>query len=186
MNKFWINVRMFLWLTVLTGVFYPLLITAFAQLTHKQKADGDFLFNKDKPVGATLIGQKFESDKYFWGRPSAIDYNPLPSGGSNLGPTSAALKKLVAERQEKLSKAYGVAKDQIPSEFLFASGSGLDPHISLPGAYFQMERVAKARGFEKAKIKNLIDHMTIKPSLGFLGEVCVNVLLLNHALDELK
>ena len=175
---------MFLWMTFLTGIIYPLLITAIAQLTMKQKADGDFLSVKDKTVGATLIAQKFESDKYFWARPSAVDYNPLPSGGSNLGPTSAALKKAVEERQEKIIKAHPVDKNKIPTELLFASGSGLDPHISVFTAYFQIERVAKSRGLESSDIKHLIDSMVIKPRLGFLGEACVNVLMLNKALDE--
>jgi potassium-transporting ATPase KdpC subunit len=150
-----------------------------------RKSGGDFLASKEKVVGATLIAQKFESDKYFWARPSSIDYNPLPSGGSNLGPTSAALKKFVEERQEKIIKAHHVDKDKIPPELLFASGSGLDPHITIPTAYFQIERVAKARGVESKDIKNLIDSRVIKPSMGFLGEACVNVLILNRALDEL-
>lgn len=184
MNKMWNNVRMFLWLTFLTGIIYPLLITAFAQLTMKQKADGDFITFKDKIVGATLIAQKFESDRYFWPRPSAIDYKPLPSGGSNLGPTSAALKKAVEERQEKLMKAHGVEKDKIPAELLFASGSGLDPHINVSTAYFQIERVAKARGIKSEDIKHLIDSLVIRPSFGILGDAYVNVLMLNKALDE--
>lgn len=185
MKKMWNNVRMFLWMTFLTGIIYPLLITAMAQLTMKQKADGDFLSSKGKIVGATLIAQKFESDKYFWARPSSVDYNPLPSGGSNLGPTSAALKKAVEERQEKIVKAHSVEKEKIPSELLFASGSGLDPHINIATAYFQIERVAKSRGIESKEIKSLVDRMTIKRGFGFLGEACVNVLMLNKALDEL-
>lgn len=176
------NVRMFLWMTFLTGIVYPLLITAIAQLTMKRKADGDFVIVKEQRVGAKLIAQKFESDKYFWARPSAIDYNPLPSGGSNLGPTSAALKRTVQERMEKLAKAHGAEETEIPRELLFASGSGLDPHISLDAAYFQMERVAKARAMEQNDVKQLIDHLAIKRSLGFLGEPCINVLILNKAL----
>lgn len=185
MKKMWNNVRMFLWMTFLTGIIYPLLITAIAQLTMKQKADGDFLSSKETIVGATLIAQKFESDKYFWARPSSVDYNPLPSGGSNLGPTSAALKKAVEERQEKIVKAHNVDKSKIPAELLFASGSGLDPHINVSTAYFQIERVAKSRGLESKDIKGLVDNMIIKRGLGFLGEACVNVLVLNKALDEL-
>lgn len=176
---------MFLWMTLLTGIIYPLLITVIAQLTMKHQADGDFLSSKEKVVGATLIAQKFESDKYFWGRPSSIDYNPLPSGGSNLGPTSAALKKAVEERQEKILKSHHVDKDKIPPELLFSSGSGLDPHINISAAYFQIDRIAKSRGVESKDIKSLIDSMIIKPSFGFLGEARINVLLLNQALDEL-
>lgn len=185
MTKIWNNVRMFLWMTFLTGILYPLLITAVAQATMKQKADGNFLSSKEKIVGAASIAQKFESDKYFWPRPSAIDYNPLPSGGSNLGPTSAALKKAVAERQEKIMKAHSVEKDKIPAELLFASGSGVDPHISISTADFQIERVAKSRGIESKDVKALIDSMVIQRGLGFLGEACVNVLMLNMALDKL-
>ena len=186
MEKMWINVRMFLWMTFLTGMLYPLLITGIAQLTMKQKADGDFMTVNEKTVGARLIAQKFESDRYFWARPSATDYNPLPSGGSNLGPTSAALKKAVEERQAKILKAHPVDKNQIPAELLFASGSGLDPHISIPAAYFQLERVAKSRGVESKDIQDLIDRMMIRRGLGFLGEACINVLMLNQALDELS
>lgn len=185
MKKIGNNIRMFLWMTFLTGVIYPLFITLVAQLSMKQKADGEFLASKDKIVGAALIAQKFESDKYFWARPSSIDYNPLPSGGSNLGPTSAALKKAVEERREKILKTPNSDKDKIPSELLFSSGSGLDPHISIPTAYFQIDRVAKSRGLENQDIKNVIDHMTINRGLGFLGEAYVNVLMLNKALDEL-
>ncbi len=186
MTKIWINVRMFLWMTVLTGIIYPLLVTGLAQLMMKQKADGGFLSSNKKIVGATLIAQKFESEKYFWARPSSIDYNPIPSGGSNLGPTSEALKKAVEERQDKILKVHHVDKDKIPAELLFASGSGLDPHISIATAYFQIERVAKARNMESNKIRHLVDTLTIEQPLGFLGEACVNVLVLNKALDELE
>jgi len=185
MKKVWNSVRMFLWLTFLTGVVYPLIVTGIAKITMKQKADGGFLSSEGKIVGAMLIAQKFESEKYFWARPSSGDYNPLPSGGSNLGPTSAVLKKAVEERLEKILKVHGVDKDKIPAELLFASGSGLDPHISVAAAYFQIERVAKARGIESQDIKRLVDHMIIKRGFGFLGELCVNVLMLNKALDEL-
>lgn len=185
MRKVWNNVRMFLWLTFLTGVVYPLAVTGIAKITMKQKADGGFLSSEGKIVGAILIAQKFESEKYFWARPSSVDYNPLPSGGSNLGPTSAVLKKTVEERREKILKVHSVDKDKIPAELLFASGSGLDPHISVKAAYFQVERVAKSRGIESRDIKSLVDHMIIKRGLGFLGEAGVNVLMLNKALDEL-
>lgn len=186
MKKICNNVRIFLWMTFLTGIVYPLLITAIAQITMKQKADGDLIYSKEKIVGAKLIAQKFESDKYFWPRPSATDYYSHPSGGSNLGPTSALLKKIIGERQEKIIETHHVDKDKIPPELLFASGSGLDPHISASTAYFQMERVAKSRGLEKQDIKELIDNMLIKRVWGFLGEEYINVLLLNKALDELS
>jgi potassium-transporting ATPase KdpC subunit len=132
-------------------------------------------------VGSTLIGQKFESERYFWPRPSAVAYNPLPSGGSNLGPTSAALAKEVEERRKSL-----VAKDQehtIPSELLFASGSGLDPHITPEGAYFQIGRVAQARKMERDKLKEFVDAFVQKRPISFLSQRYLNVLKLNLALD---
>lgn len=177
---------MFIWLTFLTGIVYPLLVTTIAQLAFKEKADGDFVTLNERYVGARLIGQKFESDKYFFGRPSANDYNPLNSGGSNLGPTSAVLKKAVDERREKILKAHPNEKKDVPAELLFASGSGLDPHISLGTAYFQIDRVANARGLKRTDLENIINKQTVKPILGFLGEPYINVLILNKTLDELK
>lgn len=191
MKKIWNNLKMFLWLTLVTGIAYPLLITGIAHLTMKKQATGDFIVSKNKTVGATLIAQKFESDKYFWGRPSAVDYNPLSSGGSNLGPTSAALKKAVEDRKDAIKKWPGAdVKTPIPSELLFASGSGLDPHITPAAAQFQIDRIIKARGWDEKKQKEviikLINQMTEQSTLGFLGAPCVNVLKLNLALDEIK
>lgn len=182
------GLRLFLWLMLLTGILYPLLITAIAKTLFKHSAEGDFLTIQGKPVGARLIAQKFESDKYFWPRPSSIDFNPLPSGGSNLGPTSAALKKAVEERKAHLAKAGKSAS--IPTELLFASGSGLDPHLSPSAAYFQVDRIVKARGLDpqkgKQEIEKLISQRTEGRRLGFLGNPCVNVLELNLALDALR
>lgn len=187
MKKLWTGLRIFLWMTFVTGIVYPLVITGIAQMTMKRMASGDFIIVEGKPAGATLIAQKFQSDKYFWARPSSIDYNPLPSGGSNLGPTSAALKKIVDERKAVISKAHNLsANDKIPSELLFSSGSGLDPHISLPAANFQIDRVAKARRMSEDMISKLVQKFTIKRRLSFLGEPMINVLKLNLALDELE
>lgn len=166
-------------MTFLTGLLYPLLITLIAQTTMKPQADGEILLHQGKKVGSSHIAQKFESPKYFWPRPSAIDYNPLPSGGSNLGPTSASLKKTVEERKARFHSG------NIPSELLFASGSGLDPHITSSAAYFQIDRVAQARGLDSKRVKELVDRLIEKRRLGFLGEPCLNVLKLNLALDEL-
>jgi K+-transporting ATPase ATPase C chain len=177
---------MYLWMTFLTGILYPLLITGIAQLTLKQKANGNFVSKQERIVGATLVAQKFERNDYFWPRPSSIDYQPMPSGGSNLGPTSAALKKVIEERKQKILKAHNVDVDTIPAELLFASGSGIDPHISVEAAYFQMERVGKARAMDNKVLKSLIDGMIIKRRWGFLGEAYVNVLMLNLALDKRK
>ncbi len=190
MHRIWNNLRMFLWLTLLTGIVYPLVVTTIAQLTMKQKADGDFLSVNGKIVGSRLIAQKFQNDKYFWPRPSSTDYNTLPSGGSNLGPTSTALQKAVVERKEAILKTQGAAKDTpIPSELLFASGSALDPHISPATAQFQIDRILKARNLDntsgRAAINNLITKLTVNRQFGFIGDPYINVLELNIALDEL-
>lgn len=178
--------KMFLCLTLLTGVIYPLLITLVAQVTMAKQANGSFLVENGKRVGIPLIAQKFTSERYFWPRPSAIDYNPLPSGGSNLGPTSRILKNEVEERREFLSKAHPEHAHEIPSELLFASASGIDPHISPAAAYFQIDRVSKARNLEKERVMRLIDEMTEQRYLNVLGKPCVNVFLLNRALDGLS
>ncbi len=189
MTNLWSTaLRLFLWMILLTGVIYPLIITGIAQLFFYERANGDFLISQDKIVGAKLIAQKFTDNKYFWPRPSSVDYNPLPSGGSNLGPTSAALKKAVGERKEVIAKAAGNSNSAIPSELLYASGSGLDPHISPKAAYFQIDRIIKARSLDPQKGKKdlteLIDKNTEKRLLDIIGKPCVNVLLLNQALDE--
>lgn len=192
MNSVWNNLRMFLWLTILTGIIYPLVITGIAQLTMKKKADGGIIYSQGKPIGAALISQKFVGEKYFWPRPSSQDYNPLPSGGSNLGPTSAALKKAVEERKAAILKASGTGTTnaaKIPSELLFASGSGLDPHISPAAAEFQIDRIIKARNMDpkngKEALKKLIKYMTEDRQFGILGEPRINVLMLNMALDRM-
>ena len=169
-------------MTILTGLIYPLLIMFIAHVTMPKKAKGSLVVHKGKIVGSALIGQKFESEKYFWPRPSFVDYNPLPSGGSNLGPTSADLKKEVEKRRSILENLYKTNK--IPSELLFASGSGLDPHLTPQGAYFQIERVAGERKIEGKRLRELIDALTQKRRFGFLGSKYVNVLKLNLALDE--
>jgi len=174
--------RMFIWMLLLTGLIYPLLVTALGFFLMPKKAQGSLVIYKGKIIGSVLIGQKFESGKYFWPRPSAVDYNPLPSGGSNLGPTSAELQQQVEKRHSVLVSLYKT--EQIPSELLFASGSGLDPHITPEAAYFQMERVSKERGIESKKLKVLIDSLTQKRRFGFLGVKYINVLMLNLALDQ--
>lgn len=187
MNDFFKVLRMFLWMSCLTGIIYPLMITGMAHLTMKEQAAGSFLTAKGKTVGSRLIGQKFESDRYFWGRPSANDYNPLASGGSNLGPTSEDLKKNIEERKKIIIKAHGIHDPTlIPSELLYASGSGLDPHITPYAARFQVERVAKARNLEKNDLFKIIDDLTETTPFGFLGEPTINILKLNITIDTIK
>jgi K+-transporting ATPase ATPase C chain len=141
-------------------------------------------------TGSELIGQKFDSTIYFWSRPSAIDYNPVPSGASNLGPTSIKLRNQVTERRRIFASANSVADTSaIPLEMIFASASGLDPHISPESAFLQVERVAKARNFneaQKQKIVQLIRNKTEGPQYALFGEPRINVFKLNLALDSLK
>lgn len=179
------SLLLLLWMTLITGIIYPLLITLITQLTMPEQANGSIIHVQGKVVGSKLIGQVFESEKHFWGRPSAHHYDSLHSGGSNLGPISQELKKQVSERKKRLSKDNG----DVPAELLFASGSGLDPHISLEAALFQKDRIVKARGggdaFDKS-VSEMIMSKVQKRRFGFIGMPCVNVLELNLALDELQ
>lgn len=183
-----IALKFLLVMTVLTGVIYPLVMTGLAQLSFPSKANGSLIKKDGKIIGSELIGQKFDSTIYFWSRPSAIDYNPIPSGASNLGPTSDKLKKQVVERRI-LFATKNIITDTtaIPKEMLFASGSGLDPHISQKAALLQVDRVAKARNFNAAQKQNLVQsvkNLTETPQFNVLGEERVNVLILNLELDK--
>lgn len=180
------TLRLFLWLVLLTGVVYPLLITLIAQGVMAEKANGSMVVKEGKIIGSHFIAQKFESNKYFWPRPSTVDYNPATSGGSNLAPTSKKLQKQLQERSKKFSE-----KDikKIPSELLYASGSGLDPDISPDTAYFQVDRIVKERvnpAITHDTLTQLIDIHTQPRVLGFIGRPIVNVFELNLALDEMK
>jgi potassium-transporting ATPase KdpC subunit len=182
--------RLLLVLTVLTGILYPVTITLAANILFPAQANGSLIVRDGQIVGSALIGQSFTSERYFWPRPSAIDYNPLPSGGSNLGPTSAALQAKVIERAAAIRQANRLAEDAaIPTDLLFASGSGLDPHISPDAARLQIDRVAAARGFTPAQrdqLAALIERSIEPPQLGVLGEPRINVLLLNLAVDQIR
>jgi len=177
-------------LTVLTGMIYPFFVTITAQLFYSTPANGSVLMADGKAVGSALLAQKFTNTTYFWPRPSAADYATVASGASNKGPTSADLKQAVAERAAKL-RLFHHAEDNVPlpAELLFASGSGLDPHLSPAAVRFQMERVAEARHLtpnEKDNMARLIESLVELPQWGFLGEPRVNVLKLNLALDTLR
>jgi len=184
------SLKIFLFFTVLTGIVYPLFITGFAQLFFPGKANGSLIFKNNKTIGSELIGQQFDTSIYFMSRPSAISYNPLPSGGSNYGPTSAKLKRLVVERRQKFIVCNELdSLTEIPSEMLFASASGLDPHISQKAAYLQVERIAQSRNFnsdQKLKLEQLIKDQTEASQFFCLGEERVNVLLLNLGIDKIK
>lgn len=186
MKEFKIGLKIFFVLTVLTGIVYPAIISAYAFFFVGQKAHGSLLEKNNQTIGSELLAQKFTKPGYFWSRPSAIDYNPASSGASNQGPTSDALKKQVEERTQILKQAQGDAEGSIPQDLLFASGSGLDPHISPEAALFQASRVAKARNLDLSIVQSKISQMTEKRQFGILGEPRVNVLKLNLALDEMK
>ncbi len=172
--------------TVLTGIIYPLAVTGLAQALFPRQANGSIIMKNGKPVGSALIGQQFEGPKYFWGRLSATGpypYNGAASSGSNLGPNKPNLMNAVESRIKALREAGPGNTAKIPVDLVTASGSGLDPHISLAAAEYQVRRVAKARGVEDSKIRALIAQHTQGRRLGVLGEPVVNVLELNLALD---
>lgn len=179
--------RFFLALTLLTGVVYPLAVTGIAQTLFAWRAGGSLVRVDGRVAGSDLLAQKFSAARYFWPRPSSADYTTVPSGASNQGWTSAQLKKAVAERRASLEAGGG--SQGIPSELLFASASGLDPHISPAAAFYQLDRVAAVRGFDadrRQKLLALIGQKTEAPIWGFLGQPRINVLQLNLALDSLQ
>jgi len=180
-------------LTLITGIFYPLVVTGLAQVIFPFQANGSIITGKDgKPLGSALIGQQFDDPKYFCSRLSAT--GPVPytafnadkltgSSGSNYGPLNPALKDAVQARIDALKQADPGNTKAIPVDLVTASGSGLDPHISPAAADYQVGRVAKARGLDEAKVSALVAQYTEGRQLGFLGEPRVNVLELNLALD---
>jgi K+-transporting ATPase ATPase C chain len=176
-------------MTLFLGVIYPLVMTGLAQVTFRTKANGSLIIKDGKIIGSELIGQKFDSSIYFWSRPSAIGYNPIPSGASNYGPTSDTLKKQVTARRKLFAESNALTNVQtIPKEMVFASGSGLDPHISPEAALMQVDRITKARHFDnnkKEKLIKMINEMTENPQYLFLGEKRINVLKLNLELDNI-
>jgi len=182
-------------LTLLTGVAYPLAVTGVAQLLFPGAANGSVLRRDGKSVGSSLIGQSFDDPRWFWGRLSATA--PVPytaynadkgsgSGGSNLGPLNPALHDAAAARAQALRQADPGNPRPIPVDLVTASGSGLDPDISPAATDYQVERVARARGLDPARVRGLVAAHTKGPQLGFLGEARVNVLELNLALEGLK
>jgi len=185
-----VAIKLLFVMTVLTGVLYPLSMTGISQLIFPGKANGSMVYRNGVLIGSELIGQKFESKAYFWARPSAIGYNPLPSSGSNLGPTSMKLKVLVEERRKLLIQTMSVSESQeLPVEMLFASASGLDPHISPEAAFMQSERIVAARKFnelQKKELLQLIITLTEAPQFFFLGQPRINVFKLNLSLDTIR
>lgn len=177
--------------TAVTGVLYPLVMTVVLQLAFHRQAEGSLIERDGKIVGSELLAQQFQGPTYFWPRPSAATYGTGPAGlvassGSNLGPTSAQLQTNVRTNAKALRDAHKLAADApVPADLVYASASGLDPHISPQAARFQIARVAAARGLSKDQVGALVERFTEPPQWGFLGEARVNVLLLNLELDSI-
>ena len=172
--------------TVLTGLIYPLVVTAVAQLAFPHQANGSLIVQDGHRLGSELIGQQFDDPRYFWGRPSATPdcpYNAAAGSGRNWGPLNPALKAAVAQRIEALRRADPSNAAQIPVDLVTASASGLDPHLSPAAARYQTPRVARLRGLPPERVQALVAQCTEPRQWGFLGEPRVNVLQLNLALD---
>ncbi|HTR57543.1 MAG TPA: potassium-transporting ATPase subunit KdpC [Casimicrobiaceae bacterium] len=179
--------RMLIVLTALTGVTYPLVITGIAQVAFPHAANGSLIVARDKTLGSELIGQPFDDPKYFWSRPSATSpqpYNGAASGASNQGARNPALADAVKDRIKSLRDADPGNNAPVPIDLVTASGSGLDPHISVAAAEYQIGRVAKARALPEQQVRALVGEYTEGRTFGVLGEPRVNVLALNLALDR--
>ena len=177
----------FILFTVITGIVYPLVVTGIAQVVFPDKANGSFIKKDGKILGSELIGQPFSDPKYFWSRLSATGpfaYNAGASSGSNYGPLNPALLDAVKKRVQDLKAADSLNNQAIPVDLVTASASGLDPHISIAAALYQVPRVARVRSLSAEQVRSLVDQYTEGRQLGFLGESRVNVLELNLALDE--
>lgn len=186
---------LFALLVLITGVLYPLTVTGLAQLIFPAKANGSLIKVNDQLLGSELIGQNFTGTAYFWGRPSATSTNPYnaydqksltASSGSNLGPLSQTLVDIVQSRVDGLRSVDPLKTSLIPVDLVTASASGLDPNISVAAAFYQIPRVAQARGLDEIKVIELVDQYTEKRKFGLFGEPRVNVLSLNLALDGIK
>lgn len=186
--------RMVVALTLITGVLYPLAITLLAQALFPVQANGSLIVAANRVVGSALIGQANQEARYFWPRPSAVNYMDDSavdalgtSGASNLGPTNAALAAQVGRRDDAFRAANGLAAGApVPADMRFASGSGLDPHISPAAAYAQIDRVAHARGIAPTDVAALVEQHVEAAQFGLLGSPRVNVLRLNLALDGVQ
>jgi K+-transporting ATPase ATPase C chain len=176
-------------LTALTGIVYPLVVTGIAQVAFGRAANGSLIVANGKTLGSELIGQPFDDPKYFWSRPSATSpqpYNGAASAASNQGARNPALADAVKDRIKALHDADPDNKAAVPGDLITASGSGLDPHISVAAAEYQVARVAKARGLSTEKVRSLVAEHTEGRTLAVLGEPRVNVLRLNLALDGVR
>ena len=187
MKLIWQAFSLFVLLTCLTGIFYPLAVTGVAQVFFNEKSHGSLIKDEDKVIGSALIAQKFSRPQYFWPRPSASDFGANPSGASNQGPTSRKLKADIDKRREDLKVKHDLNLSEVPEDLLMASASGLDPHISFAAAQFQLQRVAQARSLKQEsmpQLQLLLEQAKDDRQWGVFGESGVNVLRLNRALDE--
>ncbi|HEX3800723.1 MAG TPA: potassium-transporting ATPase subunit KdpC [Verrucomicrobiae bacterium] len=181
------SIRQIVVWTVAVGVVYPLFVTVVAQLAFKDQAEGSLVTRDGKVMGSALLAQQFQGTNYFWPRPSAGSYGTVPSGASNLGPTSGQLRTNVMNNIAAMQTAHNLPTNApVPADLVFTSASGLDPHISPEAARFQIARVAAARGMKEEDVKTLVEKFVEPPQWGFLGEARVNVLMLNLALDQMK
>lgn len=189
MRSIFSAIVVFALLFVLTGVIYPLAVTGIAHFVFPYQANGSMVHYKDKIIGSRLIGQQFQENKYFWSRPSASNYDGVKSGGTNLAPTSKELQRIAQERRERLAIAHKSDLKSVPANLIFSSGSGLDPHITVEAAEYQIDRVAAARGITHVDgieaIKKTVAETVQIRTAKYMGSVRVNVLLLNRKLDEL-
>jgi K+-transporting ATPase ATPase C chain len=188
-TQFRIGLMTLLLFTLLTGLVYPLAVTGIAQLIFPYQANGSLMQRDGQGIGSQLIGQSFTAPQYFWGRPSAtapFPYNAAASSGSNLASTNPALEQAIQARIQALQSADPGNDSPIPVDLVTASASGLDPHISVDAALYQVPRVARERSLSEAQVRLLVAQYTEGPQFGFLGEPRINVLMLNLALDGLQ
>ena len=184
------SVRQTILWSIVAGVIYPVIITVIAQVAFHDQANGSLVQRDGKIIGSAFLAQQFQGSNYFWPRPSACGYGTGPSGivassGSNLGPTSAPLHTNVINNISAFISGNNLPTNTpVPADMIYASASGLDPHISPEAARLQIARVAASRGMSEDKVKALVDQFTEPPQWGFLGQARVNVLLLNVALDQ--
>lgn len=187
-KQFRIAIIILLFFIIITGVIYPFVITEIAQILFPKEANGSFITYGDRKTASLLIGQNFNNPKYFYGRPSVtkpFPYNPMNSTGSNLSPANQILIDAITERLTLWQKING-DNTPVPIELVEASGSGIDPHISPLAAYYQVHRIAKARGLSDDVVQQLVASHIERRQLGIFGEPRVNVLQLNLALDAIK
>jgi K+-transporting ATPase ATPase C chain len=188
MNQIKTTLKLFAILMIIVGIIYPVATTVLAGLFFPKEAGGSLLYDSGGNLsGSALIGQPFSDPKYFWSRPSATSgypYNPLASGGSNLGPTNKDLLDQISNRTDLLKSA-GI-QTPVPSDLVEASASGLDPHISMQSVLVQIPRVSRARNLDEETLRKLVLEHVEERQFGFLGEQRINVLKLNLALDKVE